>query len=139
MNKRRAILENLQAQLKTIPGFSGVWIQRIGPIRNAFPAITLYADEESVETLLIHGSPRPQDRVITVSINAWVRGTVADERAEKDMDNAAELIENALRKPIIADDMTIVATDFTVSEDEPEVHVCSLSYHITYNQPEYSI
>jgi hypothetical protein len=138
MHMRRAIMLDLQTQLKTLAGFSGVWIQRIGPIRNAFPAITLYADAESVETLLIHGSPRPQDRVLTVSVNAWIRGTVADERAEEEMDKAAQLIESKLRKPTIADDMVLVATDFTVSEDEPEVHVCSLSYHLSYNQLEYT-
>lgn len=137
MHPRRRILTDLQTQLKALSGFSGVWIQRIGPKRNAFPAITLFADAETVETLSIHNQPRPQDRALTVSINAWVLGTVADEKAEIDMDAAAELIESAINKPDNADDILLVATDFTVSEDEPEIHVCTLTYRVMYDTVEF--
>jgi hypothetical protein len=138
MHKRRALLEALQTQLKTLPGFAGVWIQRIGPVRNSFPCVTLYADAESVETMTIHNQPRPQDRIITVSINAWIRGTVADEKAETDMDDAAVLIESIMTRPAGADDIQLIATDFKVSEDEPEIHVITLTYQISYNTVEFS-
>ena len=138
MHKRRSILEALQTQLKTVSGFAGVWIQRIGPVRNAFPCITIYADAESVETMTIHSQPRPQDRTLTVSINAWIRGTIADEKAETDMDDAAVLIESVMTKPSGADDIQLIATDFKVSEDEPEIHVVTLTYHITYNCTEFA-
>jgi len=137
MHIRRALLQALQTQLKALTGFSGVWIQRIGPTRNAFPAITLYADQESVETLSIHAQPRPQERVLTVSVNAWIRGTSDDEKAESDMDAAAVSIEAVLTRPLLADDMVLVATDFSVSEEEPEIHVCTLTYHVIYSTTEF--
>ncbi|MGZ8927133.1 MAG: hypothetical protein ACXW03_01615 [Methylobacter sp.] len=138
MHKRRAILEALQTQLKTVSVFAGVWIQRIGPTRNNFPCITLYADAESSETMTIHGQPRPQDRILTVSINAWIRGTADDEKAEKDMDDAAVLIESVMTKPAGADDILLVATDFKVSEEEPEIHVVTLTYQLSYHCTEFS-
>ena len=138
MHRRRAILEAAQIRLKTLSDFSGVWIQRISPTRNAFPGITLYADAENCETTTIHVQPRKQDRVLTVVINAWFRGTANDEKVESDMDAAALLIESVMSLPTGADDILLVATDFKVAEDEPEIHVCSLTYHVSYNSTEYN-
>lgn len=138
MHKRRALLEALQTRLKTLSGFAGVWIQRIGPSRLAFPSITLYADAETCETLTIHLQPRPQDRVLTVAINIWIRGTANDEKAESDMDAAALLVESVMSKPAAADDILLIATDFKVSEDEPEIHVCTLTYQVNYHSTEYN-
>jgi hypothetical protein len=134
---RRYFLEAIAGQLKTLSDFGGVWIQRIEPTRNIFPCITLYADAETCETLTIHNQPRPQDRVLTVSINAWIRGTVIDEKAEQDMDNAALSIESAMYNTYLADDVLLMATDFKVSEGEPEIHVLTLTYHIFYNTTEF--
>jgi len=125
MHQRRSYLEALRTQLKTLTGFSGVWIQRIGPTRNSFPCVTLYADAEAVETLTVHAPPRKQGRKLTVNINAWVRGTVNDEKAESDMDDAAVLIESIIRTPTGASDIRLIATDFKVAEDEPEIHVAA--------------
>lgn len=138
MHKRRALLEAIQTKLKTLSGFAGVWIQRIGPTRNAFPCITLYADAESVETVTIHHQPRPQERVLTVSINAWIRGTVDDEKAEVDMDAAAVLIESVLLNDFNAEDVLLQSTDFKVSEDEPEIHVITLTYRFDYGTTEFT-
>lgn len=139
MHIRFALLEAIKAQLKTLPGFSGVWIQRIGPTRNAYPALTLYGDAESVDTLTLHPAPRPQDRVLTVSVNAWIRGTADDEKAELDMNEASVSVEAVVRKPAMADDLVLVATDFTVAEDEPEIHVCTLTYHVSYSTNEFNL
>jgi hypothetical protein len=138
MHKRRALLEALQTRLKTLSGFAGVWIQRIGPSRLAFPSITLYADAETCETLTIHLQPRQQDRVLTVAVNVWIRGTVNDEKAESDMDAAALLVESVMSKPAAADDILLIATDFKVSEEEPEIHVCTLTYQVNYHSTEYN-
>ncbi|MDD4906656.1 MAG: hypothetical protein PHD39_10925 [Methylobacter tundripaludum] len=138
MHLRRYYLEALRTQLKTLAGFAGVWIQRIGPTRNSFPCITLYASQETNETLLIHPPPRAQDRVLTVSVCAWIRGTVDDEKAESDMDEAARLIESIMTIPANSDDIVLIATDFTVAEDEPEIHVVTLTYNLHYHSTEFT-
>lgn len=138
MHIRRLFLENLRTQLQTLSGYGGVWIQRSAPTRNMYPCFTLHAESETVETLSIHGQPRPQDRVLTVTVNAWIRGTVDDEQAESDMDAAGLLIESILVKPVGADEMSLIATEFKVSEEEPEIHVISLTYNIIYSTTEFS-
>ena len=138
MHKRRAYLEDLRTKLKTLTGFGGVWIQRIGPSRTMFPSITLYADQETVETETIHAPNRPQDRVLTISINAWIRGTADDEKAESDMDDAAVSIEGIITKPTGTDDIILVSTDFNISEEEPEIHVITLTYKLQYQSTELS-
>ncbi len=138
MHLRRLYLEAVATQLKTLPGFAGVWIQRIGPSRNSFPCITLYADSETVDNLTIHPLPRAQNRVVTLSIAAWIRGTADDEKAERDMDDAAAAIESIMTKHTTAQDLFLVATDFNIAEDEPEIHVVTLTYHLFYSSTEFS-
>lgn len=135
---RRAYLEALRAQLQTLTGFGGVYIKRVTAMRMAFPVITLYADAETVDTLTIHPPPRPQERVLTVAVNVFIRGAIDDEKAEADADALALLIEQKLRKPAGADDLILVATDFVVAEDEPEVHVLTLTFKIEYQTVEFS-
>jgi len=132
MHIRRKILEDLRTQLKTLPVFAGVWIQRIGPTRNAYPCITLAADSESIEYLTINMVSRAQYRTVSISITAWVRGTSDDEKSEVGMDAAAEAIESVLTLPANAEDIILLNTDFTVAEDEPEIHAVTLSYSVRY-------
>lgn len=136
MHTRRAILEQLRSQLKNATGLNGCWIQRIGPRNAAFPHVTIYADSDSVETLTIHAPNRPQDRVLSVAVAVWVRGTPDDEKAEADLDAATETVEQSLTTPTHADDMSLISTEFEVSEDEPEIHVARLSYRLTYTTVE---
>ena len=136
MHARRAILQAIRTQLKTIPGMGGVWIQRVPPVRVMWPCITLAADNESVETLTIHAQPRQQDRIITVSINCWIRGTPDDEKVESDMDAAAVLIEQAMDSDFGADGCQLIATDFRVGEEEPEIHQLVLTYQLSYTTTE---
>lgn len=138
MHIRRSILEALRAQLQTLPGFAGVWIQRIGPIRNAYPCITLYAEAETVDYLTLQLSPRPQERTLTVAVNIWIRGAIDDEKPEIDMDAFALTVEGILTRPALATEMQLAATDFKVSEDEPEIHVVTLTYHLSYLSTEFS-
>jgi len=138
MHQRRQFLEAIKTQLKAVDGFPGVWIQRIGPQRNIYPSITLYSDQESIETLTIHSPARPQDRVLTISIVAWIKGSADDEKAEQDMDKAAVLIEQAVTKPVGADDMALIATDFIVDEEEAEIHAVTLTYTLFYTSTEFS-
>lgn len=139
MHIRRNLLEQLRTQLQTI-GTGGVWIRRIGPPRNQYPCITLFSEQETVITETIHPSPRPQDRTLIVTVRAWVRGTVDDERAETDLDAIAEKIEAKLAKPAsqqpLCDDMVLIATDFAVDEEEPEIHTVSLTYQLSYQTDE---
>jgi len=138
MHIRRNILEALRTQLKTLTGFAGVWIQRIGPPRDSFPSITLYAEAETVEHLTLHPTPRPQERIITVAVSIWVRGVADDEKSEIDMDNFSAEVEAVLTQPTTANGMILIATDFTVSEEEPEIHVVTLTYHISYFSTEFN-
>ena len=133
MHQRRQFLENIKTQLEMLPNFGSIMIQRILPARNAWPAITLFADQESVQTESIHPSPRPQDRALTISVVIWIKGGADDEKAEKDMDKYAAAVETALLKPIGADDMALVATDFVVDEEEAEIHAVTLTYSLLYN------
>ena len=136
MHKRRTILEAVCTRLKTVSGLAGVWIQRSAPTRLAFPCVTLFANEETCETLTINLQPRPQHRVLTISINIWILGSTDDEKAESDMDAAALLVESVISCPAAADDILLIATDFKVSEEEPKIHVCNLTYQIKYQTNE---
>jgi hypothetical protein len=138
MHKRRILLEALQAQLKALSAFAGVWIQRIPPSRQSFPCVTLFADSETVDTLTIHPQPRPQERALTVTVNAWIRGTVAGEKAGVDMDEAAAQIEAVMLKPALASDILLIATDFIADETEPEIHAVTLTYRLFYTAIEFS-
>lgn len=129
---RRSFLENLRNQLKTLSGFGGVWIHRIGPSRNAYPCITVFSDSETIETEGLGAFAREQERLLTVSVSVWIRGTPDDEKAESDMDDAALAIENLLDAPPGVSEMKLVSTEFQVSEDEPEIHVVTLQYQISY-------
>lgn len=131
MHKRRKILEDLQTQLKTVAGFAGVWIQRGAPSRNAFPGITLYADSETVEYLLIH-QPNTLDRTLNVSIVAWIKGSPNDEKIEADMDKAAAAIETELVLPADALTIQLVSTDFNLLDDEAGPQTITINYSITY-------
>lgn len=142
MHIRRQFLEDLRAQLQQLP-VAGVWIRRIGPPRNQFPCITLYSEQETVETETIHMSPRPQDRTLIITVQGWVYGTVDDERAELDLDAMAEKIETQLFNPSspqqLCDDLALIATDFAVDEDEPQIHTVRLTYRISYQTEERQI
>ncbi len=136
MHKRRTILEALRTQLLTVAELRGCYIQRIGPAKNDYPHATLFAESESVETLTIHSPTRPQDRTLSVQVIGWVRGTPDNEKAESDLDNTAELIEKKLQPPANVDDMTLLSTDFAVSDDEPDIHQVTLTYQISYQTNE---
>jgi hypothetical protein len=138
MHKRRAILEDLRTQLKTLSGYGGVWIQRSGPDRTAYPAITLFAVAEDVETLTIHGSPRAQKRDLKISIIAWIRSTQDEEKIETDFDNAAIDIEQKLRKPSMAYDFLLIGTDFSYVEDDMEINAVTLTYQVPYTTDEFN-
>lgn len=132
MHKRRSILEDIRAQLNALSYFSGVWIQRISPARVQYPSIMLFADSETVSTESIHGMPRPQDRTLSVSVIARIRGAIDDEKAESDMDAAAETVEKAITLPAGANNIVLTATDFTIDETDPEIHEVRLTYQIGY-------
>lgn len=136
MHKRRHILEDIKTQLKLLPDFAGVWIQRIAPARAGYPAITVYSNEETADILTLTGPIACQERLLNVSIVGWIKGNAIDEQAEQDMDKVAEAIEFGLTKPSIADDMSLVATDFIVDEEEAEVHAVTLTYSIGYTTEE---
>ncbi len=141
MHIRRSILRALRDQLKTLPLFAGVWVQRVPPSRNAWPCITVYAIEESVITQTqdnFPSVPRDQDRIVSVAVTGWMKGGKDDEKNDEDLDRAAETIEICLRNTVWADDMVLVATDPEVSEDDPEINRITLTYHIKYFTLEYS-
>lgn len=132
MHRRREFLEAIRDQIKTISGRGGVYIQQVAPVRAAWPCFTIFPETESVETLTIHGRPRPQDRTFNVTITAWIRGTPDDEKVSADMDAIGNQIEAAMNSNFGADDCTLILTEFIVSEDEPEIHRLVLTYAIRY-------
>jgi hypothetical protein len=138
MHIRRAILENVRAQLKVIPNYGGVWIQRFAPNRNAFPAITLFAENETVDTLTIHNLPRAQERTLTLIVNCWIKGTPDGEKIESDFDNAALDIESTLILPTQAIDFYLLSTDFQFVEDDAEINAVTLTYKIVYETTEFN-
>jgi hypothetical protein len=132
MHRRRQLLEALKTQLKTLPDFGGVWIQRVSPVRNAYPAITLFADAEVNEAQTIHNAPRQCVRVLTVPIVIWMRGAQDNEKPEKDLDAAALAVESALSAPDGVIDFRLIATDFQIHEDDQDVYAVTLTYEIEY-------
>jgi hypothetical protein len=139
MHKRRAILEALRTQLQTLTSVGGVFIQRAAP-KGRWPCLTVVALEESVDTLTIHSPARPQDRTMKVAVSGWIRGTPDDEKAESDMDVVANAIETAMTCPTAAgaEDIVLLSTNFEVSEEEPEIHVVTLTFGLTYQTVEFN-
>ena len=137
MHKRRHYLEDLQAQLQTLPGFGGVWIQRNAPGKNMWPAITVFCETETAQRIMIHPASI-LDRIATVSIVVWVRGVQDDEKIETDFDTHAEAIESLLVTPTGALDFYLVATSFNFSEDDPEINALTLTYALQYESVERS-
>lgn len=145
MHIRRALLEDLRAQLKTLTGYGGVWIKRTEPTQNLARTITLFDDNEDVETLTIHAPARPQDRIVTVSVIGWVRGAVDSEKVESDMDDVAYEIENKLRRPTttvggiqVCSDMVLVGSNKNVSEQQSDLSSITLSYRLDYQTIEFA-
>jgi hypothetical protein len=138
MHIRRSILESIRTQLKVLPNYGGVWIQRIAPNRNSFPAITLYPENETVDTLTIHVSPRPQERALTVIVNVWIKGTPDNEKIESDFDKAAVDIESTIVLPANAIDFYLLSTDFQFVEDDAEINAITLTYRVIYETTEFN-
>jgi hypothetical protein len=138
MHIRRKILEDIRTQLKALSDIGGVWIQRVAPSRAAYPAITLYSESETVEILTIHTVPRPQERVLNVSIVVWISNTPDDEKSEYDMDAFALLVEQTVRTPTNAIDCYLTATSFQFSEDDATLSAVTLTYTIIYETIEFS-
>ena len=129
---RRSILKEIREQIKASPVFAGVWIQRIPPVRIAFPSVTLYAETEVIDYLIINNIPRQQERKLTVAVAAWIKGTPDDEKAESDMDAAALIIEELVHRPELANECVLVGIDFQVAENDPEIHIVTLTYQVSY-------
>ncbi len=136
MHIRRKLLDQIKAQLKAVTEFAGVWNQRSPPIRAAYPCITLYSVDEEIDQALIHVLPRCLDRNLDVSITVWIKGTPDDEKAEIDMDTMAELVEQVVKCPDLADRCTLKRTDFILDEEEADVHAISLNYQLVYETQE---
>lgn len=136
MHQRQAILEAIKANLSTIKSFQRVRITRqatSAAIGNVFPAITLFPASETTDTLTIHRQARPQERVLLVSVRGWVLGTVDVEKAESDMSIVSARIESAMTNQITGiNDVLLLATDFEVAEDEPQIHIVTLNYRVDY-------
>ena len=145
MHIRRALLESLRTQLKTLSGYGGVWIKRTEPTQNLAKTITLFDENEDIETLLIHEPARPQDRALLVSVIGWVRGAVDSEKIEADLDAVALDIETKLRVPTTAvgglqvcTDMSLVGSNKQVSETQADLSSITLSYRIDYQTMEFT-
>jgi hypothetical protein len=136
MHIRRLFVEDLQTQLKTLPNYGGVWIQRCLPSRGSFPAITVFSENETIEFNTI-GPIRCQNRFLTLSVVVWIRAGVDDEKIEMDMDKAALDIEQKLRTPAGADDFYMVSTDFQFSEEDGELSAVTLTYKLEYSTNEF--
>ena len=145
MHIRRALLESLRTQLKTLAGYGGVWIKRTEPTQNLAKTITLFDENEDVETLSIHSPARPQDRALLISIIAWIRGSIDNEKTEADLDAAALDIEMKLRAPTTAvsglqvcTDMHLVGSNKQVSENQADLSSITLTYRIDYQTMEFT-
>jgi hypothetical protein len=138
MHIRRKILEDIRTQLKVLSDVGGVWIQRVVPNRAAYPAVTIYSESERVEILTIHTTPRPQERVLVVSVVVWINGSVDDEKTESDMDQLALLVEQTVRTPINAIDCYLTATSFQFSEDDTSLSAVTLTYNVIYETLEFN-
>ena len=139
MHPRRQIIENVREALLTVKEFKSirntrqtVLGQHVGP---AFPCVTFYAENESNEVLTIH--PEPIElRQTAVAVRVWIMGTTEIEYAEKQIDIQCERVEEAmwLRFWTPDDELScrLVGTDFDAAEDEPLLHVVTLTYQLDY-------
>jgi len=138
MHIRRKILEDIRTQLKVLPNYGGVWIQRVAPTRAAYPAIILYSESESVQILTIHQTPRPQERTLVVTVIVWVNNTPDDEKSEGDMDSFALDVEATIKTPSNAIDCYLTSTILQFSEDDATLSAVTLTYTIIYETLEFS-
>lgn len=137
MHDRQKILNELRTQLKNSTYFAGVWVQRVIPNKNVFPCVTLFADNETVDTLTIHNGNRPQDRFVNVSIVGWVKGArLSDEQIEIELSIMSAEIEKQISPPTGAIDIKLDSTDYLVDDAEPELHSIKLNYLLNYGTSE---
>lgn len=141
MHPRRAIIEAIKASLKSISQMHFVQNTRVPLSTTAgtkFPGITFYADNEPIETLTILLQPRPQLRHLTLVVTVWVGGTRNLEDFETELDLQSSRIEAVMSNTIDnVDDLRLIATDFSITEDEPYVHSVTLTYQVDYSTTEF--
>jgi len=136
MHKRRTIINAIKAQLQTL-NVGGVWNQRTPPTRNVWPAVTLYAEEETIDIAPGHEypiQPRSQTRHLTLAVNVWLRCDQDAEKIEDDMDEWAVNIEQTLSNDgtIGIADLILINSEFSVAEDDPKINVMTLTYYVMY-------
>jgi len=136
MHQRRQIIKAIQANLVAVKYFSWVRNTRapiLPTVANAYPGVTLYIDNEPVITETIHLQPRPQSRTPLVVIRVWLKGTNDPEYVEEQMDIQSARVEEVMSNAIPGiDDLRLVSTDFEVVDEEPLLHVVTLSYQLDY-------
>ena len=131
MSKRLTYLDDIKTQLKTIPRFVGVWNQRTLPVRNSFPCITFYSDNEVMDTQGLNN--QEEIRTLSLNIHCWLQGTLDFEKIERDMDDCIELVDNCLVK--LTDTMANikpVSIAFSVTDTEPLLHMVAMIYEVQY-------
>ncbi|MBA4152483.1 MAG: hypothetical protein C0509_07975 [Acinetobacter sp.] len=131
MHKRRRIIDDIKGQLKSSGQFGGVWTQRTPP-RSNYPAVNIYAESETTQTEYAQQAPRLQERTLILAVECWVKDSNVDEKAERDMDAMADIIEQILMRPADALDSSLISTAFAVDEDDPGLIVLTLNYQIDY-------
>lgn len=143
MHKRREIIAELRQRLTALPKFHWVRNQRVpldGQTGRKYPGITFFVENETTRTETIHVMPRPQDRVLTVTVQVWMQTDSADqEKIESDLDDYAQLVETAFSLALSLVDVTnvqLLSTEMIVGEDDPRLHVAALTYQIDYSTHE---
>lgn len=137
MHYRQAIRTAVQALLlnATDAGERVYRTRKIPHRRAELPAISVYADEESVDDESLSRSPRELQRTVSLVIEGWVSAT--DDQADDAMDALAEQIEAAMGADFYlgetAADSVLSSTVLTTVEDGDRIlGMVALVYDVLY-------
>lgn len=136
---RATLLAAVKTALAANAAIGKVYLQRLGPTRQIWPAVCVYADAESVEALGM-AYPRQQLRDLQVVCRGYVRPSQDEEADEAALDALAVEIEDTLKASSLTGekDLTLVGTDWGTEEiGELALLTVNLTYRLRYTTTEY--
>ena len=136
---RATLLAAVKTALSANSAIGKIYRQRIGPTLQAWPAVCVYAESESVEALGM-AYPRQQLRELQLACRGYVRPGQDEEAAESALDTLAVEIEDTLLASSLTGDkdLTLVSTDWGQEEvGELLLLTVTLTYRLRYTTTEY--
>lgn len=136
---RSTLLAAAKTALSANTAIARVYLQRVPPSRQLWPAVCVYADTETVESLGM-AYPRQQLREMVMVCKGYVRTTQDEEADEVALNTLAVEIEDTLKASSLTGEknMALTATDWGIEDvGDLAMLTISLTYLVRYTTTEY--